>query len=201
MALGRRRPLIGIAGLIGAGKDTLAARLTSRWGFERVGFAVALKAEVRRNFRRTLLAIWNQTEAAYPEQDLGAATEDRIIDLLIDTKPPIVRELLQEYGTEVRRHDHLDYWVEAWERSLIPGTRVVAPDCRFENEANRIRALGGYLWLVQRPDRPMGTHASETGTAKWPTSAFDHVFVNGGTIAELHDGLDRWVQRTLQEWT
>ena len=35
-----------------------------------------------------------------------------------------------------------------------PQGKFVIPDVRFENEANMLRSIGGYLWRVKRGDDP-----------------------------------------------
>lgn len=61
------------------------------------------------------------------------------------------RQLMQTLGTEWGRACiHPEVWLEAWRRTLPPGP-VVVDDVRFLNEAQAIKALGGRLWLVERP--------------------------------------------------
>lgn len=194
-------PIIGIAGLIGAGKDTAAARLIERWGFRRLGFADALKDEVRQRFRRTLLAYWRLTETDVPP---APEAEQGVIDQLIATKPLVVRELLQEYGTEVRRADESEYWVDRWlDRARgFEGRRLVVPDMRFANEAMMVRSKPwGYCWKVVRPGVTTSTaHASEQGVAGWPDSTFDAVFTNSWGVDSLHASVDDWVRQHVQSW-
>jgi hypothetical protein len=195
-----RFPLVGIAGLARAGKDAAAARLVGRWGFVRIGFADALKAEVRTKFRRTILAHWAATLPPHMPSDTAA--EDRLIDALLQTKPPVIRALLQEHGTEVRRADDPDYWVQAWLRLYNENTRrrVVVPDVRFANEAAMIRRWGA-TWKVMRPGcAGAGAHDSEIGAARWPDSAFDLVLDNKGTLDDLHAAVDTWAARAAPAW-
>ena len=82
-------------------------------------------------------------------------------------KPPLVRLLMQEYGTDVRRADDVDYWVKKWEESLPEiSSKIVVDDVRFMNEAEKIRSLGGHLIRLER-DIPIAgdlesQHISET---------------------------------------
>lgn len=194
-------PLIGVAGVIGAGKDVIANHLIDRWGFQRLGFSFALKQEVGQRLRRTLLAYWRLTESDIPP---APEAEQGIIDLLLQTKPPVVRELLQEYGTEVRRADDADYWVHKW-CSLAAKDwtrRLVVPDVRFDNEAKIIQRWG-VLVKVVRPTTAspaQTTHASETGVALWPDSAFDAVFMNEKSIADLEARVDDFIRLRIATW-
>lgn len=94
------------------------------------------------------------------------------------------REFLQRYGTECHRDIFgQDFWVNALlpmrfishddgsrhlraVDDLFPGFDVLCvTDVRFENEAKRIRALGGEVWYIEADQRlgplPEGSHPSE----------------------------------------
>lgn len=86
------------------------------------------------------------------------------------------RVFLQRLGTEWgRQRIHPEIWVEAWRHAVAAATReqivlgcdlVVADDCRFENEAAAIRAMGGKVVRIERPGAGSASgasHASETG--------------------------------------
>ena len=119
--------VVGISGAISSGKDAIGRYLATHYGFIRLGMADALKVEVETRFPRTLAAI------AFSMPEIHT-----IHNMVWETKPPIVRELLQEMGTEVRRRDDPDYWVKAWMNSLHRFSRwerIYCPDVRFRNEA------------------------------------------------------------------
>lgn len=197
----RRWPLIGIAGVAGAGKDVVARRLVQRWGFVRIGFADALKDEVLEKFPRTMLKIWEDSAEGADVPD-DREVQKSILRSLIETKPGAIRTLLQEYGTEVRRLDDTDYWVARWldRCSQDWDRRIVTPDMRFENEFQTIKRWGLVVKVV-RPDAPgAGTHASETGVAAWPDSTFDWCAQNVGTLEDLERDVDEWVARQYQSW-
>ena len=86
------------------------------------------------------------------------------IDDLFSIKPPVMRALMQEYGTEVRRGDDTNYWVEKWKIAIGDGTKnIVTDDVRFYNELAALGDVGGVLVRVVRPDITTGgTHQSET---------------------------------------
>ena len=197
----RRWPLIGIAGLATAGKDAIARRLVERWGFARIGFADALKSEVQQNFRKTLLTAWQDSRDG-GDVPTGSMDQDRLIDLLIESKPPVVRALLQEYGTEVRRQDDPDYWVNRWADAVLenPERRIVTPDMRFQNEADMVRRWGLLVKVVRPNNTGAGMHPSELGVAVWPDSTFDWVVQNDGTLPDLWAQVDEWVGRQYEGW-
>jgi hypothetical protein len=71
---------------------------------------------------------------------------------------------------------------------LPAGQPVVCDDCRFPNEADTIRAAGGYIVRVERPGAGKGAagHSSEQ-------FAFPHdcVIDNVGSLTDLHAFVDR----------
>lgn len=198
--------LVGISGKIGSGKDVIASYLAREHGFVRVAWADALKDEVRSRLRQTVRRITITDEvtgalASIPDElrwhtdrDQDEAWWDaRLFYALWINRSPIVRSLLQEWGTDLRRADQPGYWLDAWERRVrklygdldSPGLRVVVPDTRFPDEAQRILTLGGRLIRVNRPghESPAAGHESETALDGW--TRWDAVLENAGTISDL----------------
>ena len=73
----------------------------------------------------------------------------------LKTKTPQARRLLQFIGTEAFRKNVDDlYWVQRTASAvaeLPPETQVVfIPDCRFPNEADYVRRMGGEVWRIER---------------------------------------------------
>lgn len=178
--------VIGIAGHLRAGKDTIAARLALRHGFVRIGFADALKHEVAHTLRRTLLAYAGERGMVVDVDNEHAVLRE----MLWDRRTPMTRALLQEWGTELRRDQDPDYWVKAWQRAAERFPRVVVPDVRFPNEAAAIRGLGGLLVKAVRPEYRGDGHASEQFAAAW--EEWDHVFTNDKAISDLDAAVDAW---------
>jgi hypothetical protein len=151
-----------------------------------------LKYEVRTRLRGTLLAIGKHVLP--PEATQEAWSEAARLDWLIRRKPEPVRLLLQEFGSEVRRADAPDYWVDRW-RALWRAQGfppVVVPDCRYENELGALAGLSAALLRVDRPDLPdLDPHPSEHGWRGW--TRWDRVLTNNSTVGALHASvLDAW---------
>jgi hypothetical protein len=112
-------------------------------------------------------------------------------------------KLLQWWGTEYRRAQYPDYWVDKLSES-IPGTldMVLITDVRFANEAQCIKNRGGYNVKVERldasglpyvaPDRP-ADHPSETALDFYK---FDFYI----TTPDGHKGLTCEMAITLAEY-
>jgi len=142
--------IIGICGLIGSGKGTVADILVEQ-GFKKVSFADKLKDGVATVFGWDRAMLEGDTDESrhWREQtdNFWTAETGRTIT------PRIV---LQEFGTECMRDGFYDgVWVSLLKKHMIetPGNYVV-PDVRFRNEQNMIRELDGEVWQIKRGDDP-----------------------------------------------
>lgn len=62
-------------------------------------------------------------------------------------------KLLQWWGTEYRRAQNKNYWVDQWKAAINPKADIVlTTDMRFLNEAKAIKDAGGYTVRVSRLD-------------------------------------------------
>ena len=183
-------PVIGVAGRIGAGKDVLANYLNQTRGFQVIRFSEALKREILTRLPRTLKAL----------RDLNGYVNVDLEEVVYNLKPLGVRELLQEYGTEVRRWDDSDYWTRKWTDSVLGAIKlgakgIVAPDMRFWNEAMAIKRFhGGVTVHISRPSAEGSgdsLHASETGLKDY---LFDVRFANVGTVEQFHHQIEEWMK-------
>lgn len=170
-----RQHIIALAGYAGTGKDTVADLLVMHFGFTKLAFADALRAEVREAFGIDMSILTdpvlkNMATAALamrraPLGFLGAVAlslgnegrtpSGRISDAWLDA-PRTPRQVLQLWGTEYRRRQSANYWASPVVERIKFGrrdgrTRFVITDCRFDNEADAVRALGGRIWQVKRP--------------------------------------------------
>jgi len=164
--------LLGICGLIGSGKDTVAEHLVKHHGFKRDSFAKSLKDAVSSmfNWDRKMLEGNTSESRAWREQP-DAFWSERF------GKPITPRWVLQYFGTEVMRQGMYD---AIWVDSVIgryKGENTVISDTRFINEIKTIKAHGGKIMLVKKGELPtreemqkQGAHQSEWD---WIGSDFD----------------------------
>jgi hypothetical protein len=142
-----------------SGKSTAVAYLHSLRGMTKVNFKDALVGEIVQNFPDLIPHIIEYTERR--NYDGG---NPLTVARLIAEKPPLFRTLMQNYGTEVRRRDDPDYWVNQWKESVrqVKGD-ITTDDVRFANEAKAVREMGGVVIRIVRPDQTnTDTHVSET---------------------------------------
>jgi hypothetical protein len=185
--------IIGICGLIGSGKGTVADILVDDYKFEKISFADKLKDGVATVFGwdRELLEgdtdesrEWREQTDKFWSKETGRTITPRLV--------------LQEFGTDCMRQGFFDgIWVSLIKKQLLdnPNKNYVIPDVRFDNEATMIKKVGGKVWRIRRgPDpvwfrmyqdigvEPKEVHASEW---RWANVAFDSVLDNHGTKDQL----------------
>lgn len=179
--LAARPRLVGLTGLAGSGKDTAAEALVAA-GWKRDAFADRMRVAV------LALDPWVDVDPFY-----RAAGRDRLSFLVerygwdeAKREYPEVRRLLQKFGTEAGRKIHGDdCWIDLLFRSWDNETSLVITDCRFNNEAEAVRARGGLVVRIDRPGlEPLpGGHASEAGVSP---ALVDIVVFNDGPVGKLH---------------
>lgn len=174
--------LIGLAAHApGSGKTSASKALEDAGGFVCVPFAAPMK-----HMAMTLLTYWGL--------DFRTAQHHIYVDRVSPIPGVDVtgRHLLQTLGTEWGRQClRPNFWIDCWSavarRTLEAGDSVVVDDVRFPNEAEAIRALGGQVWLINRPELHYeGNHASEGGLRD---HAFDAVLVNNSSLEDLHSAV------------
>jgi hypothetical protein len=197
--------IIGICGLIGAGKDTAADYLVNFHEFRRDSFAATLKDAVASVFGwdRDLLEGRTKTAREWREQiDPWWAARLNMPNLT-------PRLALQLWGTEVcRKGFHDEIWIASVENKIRQSKdNIVISDCRFPNEIASIRNAGGRVIRITRGQNPdwfavarrnpelmsiqhPEVHASEYS---WAATDFDFVIDNNGSIEDLYAQLKNLV--------
>jgi dephospho-CoA kinase len=189
--------IIGLAGQKGSGKDTVAAYLVKRHGFERRAFADSLKKSVEKLF-----------DISYA--DIEKFKNDDSIKVVIEhTAMPhrhisdmSFRQFLQRYGTESHREVFGDdFWLE----HCIPlsgfytGRNIVITDLRFYNEARRVQFFNGFVVRVSRGEVLDETlHRSEDINALMDAGIIDHTIYNDGSIEDLSTEVERMLSAVCE---
>jgi hypothetical protein len=138
--------LIAIAGAAQAGKDTVAGIINRHEPHAILHFADAL---------RDLAMAVDPLIAEAPFGGVMAWPQPlsyflRGHDYAWTKEHTNYRDVLVRLGAGARRCLGEDVWIKALERRL-PDCPVVIADCRYANEANWVKALGGEVWYVYRP--------------------------------------------------
>lgn len=167
----QRELLIGLAGIKGSGKSTVAAMLVEMVpNLSVVAWADALKDDV---------AAWTlcQTGILFSREEMEGL------------KGEIYGPIFQGYGALMRKYMGINHWIERWDQ--VAPSRVIVPDCRHHNEAEFIKANGGVLIYIDGPSRWEGdtrssTHESERFIPELRTKA-SYIIDNNGTLDSLRD--------------
>ena len=212
--------LIGIVGFIGSGKDTVANKFVDA-GCKHDSFANPLKDVCASTFG------W---ERALLEGDTTESREFRETPDIFWTRKTAIpnftpRLALQLLGTDVmRNHFDPDIWLNSLEYRVKKlhnqNECVVISDCRFKNELELIRRVGGTTILVQRDDKPEWYDialAANNGDAvakhimskdfanihlseyEWIGSDIDFTINNNGTLEDLYANVDIVIEQLPQK--
>lgn len=167
------RRLIGLAGYARAGKDTVADYLSCSFGFRKHAFADSMREalytlnpnidfEGHRVYLRSIIDShgWESLKSASLEY----------------------RPLMQRLGTEVGRQMFGEnVWVDRVMQNLS-GLDVIS-DVRFPNEAEAIKAAGGEVWCIIRPE--VGAHNDHSSETSLDGYDFDVELINDSTPSNL----------------
>lgn len=179
--------VIALVGKMGAGKDTVAAYLADRYGYDHEKLAAPLK--------RSVQALFGWTDAHVEDH----ALKDRV-DAFWGVSP---RTVMQKFGTEI-----VQYEFDA--RGVVPGVGrrffvksllhrirdkelVVVSDVRFEHEASALREHcdGCLVVRIHRPplrQQEQGReHVSETES---DDIRCDVQLLNDADVEHLHRSVD-----------
>lgn len=204
--------ILGLAGEPGCGKNTIADYLTERYGFVQFAFSDALYREVAEAYgleNEDLLRDRGTKDMPLDRLCLAECSNEGFRTIALDQRidgycltsvtPLSPRQVLQWWGTEYRRAQDENYWIQK-AKNLIVGLRALAPypehkmqffvetGTRFENERAFIHSYGGNVWHVRRDGlaRPNG-HASNTPL---PVLEGEREIWNNDSIERLHLGVD-----------
>lgn len=142
--------IIGLTGFKGSGKSTVAKYLQENYGFTRVNFKDALIREMKLHMPNIL----KELSEFYSMN----------VDDLFDAKPPMMRALMLDFGTELRRKENENHWIDQYvaKAQTIKGN-IVTDDVRFNNEYKTIKDHDHLMIRVKRDDITSGgDHQSET---------------------------------------
>ncbi|MBX5010921.1 deoxynucleotide monophosphate kinase [Rhizobium lentis] len=171
-------PVVAFTGLAGSGKSTATKYLVDRLGYTLVKFAGPLKDMMR--------------AIGLGEDDIEGSDKELSNSLLCDKSP---RHAMQTLGTEWgRKCIGEDFWIRLWRRQVeevfAEAGNVVVDDCRFPNEAQAIRRLGGDIYKIEGRGGIAGNHASERGCGDQ-----DLVIANDGEVALLYKRVEEALRR------
>lgn len=173
--------IIGLCGLAGSGKSTVAMELMGRHGFWIAPFARVLKA---------------MSGVVLTSREMSGDLKETPLAKLGGRTP---RQFMQLLGTEFGRANFgEDFWVDIWRQKIKDEsnshgqTLFVVDDVRFANESQAIRDMGGTVIKLVRDGAGSATgagHASEALDFR-----VDLTLHNNGSAEQLADDI-AWIVR------
>jgi hypothetical protein len=167
--------IIGLTGKKQSGKDTTYKIIKGAYdnqGFHtpviRIGFADKVKEATANllGLDLELIEKYKQLEDI-PQLYIEGNGEDSPGNHIAISHPLnlSVRNILQRMGTEVGRNMFgQDFWLQQALSPNIDHSKkvIVVTDVRFDNEAEWIKNLGGYIWRIERESNNLeDSHSSE----------------------------------------
>jgi hypothetical protein len=172
--------IIGLTGKAGAGKDTVADRLVSNYGFVKYSLAGPLKAMLK------VIGVdcENRETKELPHPVFGVSP--RVMAQALGTE--WMRKCVAENGWIRLAANFIRVTKELNNLEDVPTVKgIVFSDVRFPNEAEFIRTHGT-LVHVWRPDvAPVAAHESENGI---PFQDCDRALMNDKTVETAFRRLD-----------
>ena len=199
--------IVGLVGFISSGKGTVGNILVDEFGYKQESWANSLKDAIATIFgwdRELLEGVTNESRVWREQEDEWWSER-----LKIKITP---RWVLQYIGTDVLRNNfHNEIWVSSLENRVRNSDRdIVITDCRFFNEVDAIRNIGGTVIRVRRGSEPHWWHLGESANLantiikknaikelaklkvhaseySWIGADFDVVIENDGTLDDLKE--------------
>ena len=199
--------LVGLTGLAGSGKDTVANIMATHFGYRKFAFADPLYLEIADAFEVEVIDLNRRDckETDVPYLSLSRCRDKNFVNSIL----MLLCEKTQRDGADFDYHKELsawrsprwtlrmwgteyqnnDYWIGKLSAQIVSlhrqgEFRFVVTDVRFWDEAKKIRDFGGSIWMVERANSigVKGAHASEvTGDEFAP----EHVIPNNSSIRQL----------------
>lgn len=177
--------LIGLLGYKQSGKSTAANYLVEAHDFVEYSWAWPLKEVIGRHLfhldDEILYGDSPKREEVIPKWGMSG------------------RKILQVVGTDLFRNNFdPDFWVKCGEDQILGQTRlgrsVVVSDCRFPNEVDKIKQLGGTtIRIIKLGQTNEDLHESETALDDYVA---DHTIVAPmGGIKTIHHHLQNLVEK------
>ena len=198
--------IIGITGLMGSGKDTVAQMimgLAPQYNWENKKFAGKLKEiaslltglpiehfESQELKNLPLPSMWDIPESTKEEYgfirpDGGGYGFMGLRTVVVPSRPMTKREFMQKLGTDACRDGlHVNTWVNSLWADYTDACNWLVTDMRFENEMKSVKDNGGLTLRISNPNCVAGTHTSETALLD---AEMDYTIVNDGTLAGLQE--------------
>lgn len=202
--------ILALSGKARSGKDSFANVLVKKHGFTRIALADSLKNLCARVFYMDPSEFEDEKKdqriqrvhldfhdidairtIVQNEWNFEITEEDReYLEEYHGTGYDTPRDILRGVGMMLRDHVDQDIWIKlVLEKIKEVGAKVVITDCRFPNERDIFKNMGGTLIKIKRNDNG---ETSEHEFNLGPDSEYDVVFDNSSTLEKYQSEIDMW---------
>ena len=180
--------IIAICGHKFSGKSTVARLLGNATGYEVVSFADKLKDIT------CVLSGCTREDLENYEFKENELVPYYLQPYCLNTEKPTFRAFLQHFGSEVMRGVNDNIWIDCTLSNCEKD--AIISDCRFPNEAKAVKARGGIVIKVVRPDvKAEDNHQSETlideidaDYTLWNDTTLENLVLNVDSLVRLLRG-------------
>lgn len=210
--------IIGLHGLPGTGKDTVADYLRRTHGFYRMAYADPVKDELAAAFlcRRDLFEQRALKLEGSTSLCLARCTNERFVDWYLSTAagqmelsvlgagvyplPRSPRWMMQTWGTDYRRAQNPLYWLQRLEEKVVAlpvDARIVVTDVRYDNEAALLVLLDddAEMWELVRPNNPHHVKTDKHSSNTRLSLPIQRTILNSGTVNQLQRKAEKIISR------
>jgi hypothetical protein len=138
--------LIGLVGLKGSGKDTMADIFVQNHGFVKRSYADPLKEACKALFTLDDAQLWGELKEVKDERWDGCTPRQILQFVGSDLLRDQLHEIMPTIGKTIHVHN-MKLWLD---ENLPKHQRVIIPDCRFKNEIDLIKSMGGTIIKINR---------------------------------------------------
>jgi hypothetical protein len=193
--------IIALTGKKGCGKSVASDHISKLYNSHKLSFSTPLKKAISEIFN-------------FRNNECFDSDKKELVDSRWGVSP---RELMQKIGTDIFRDRMKEVcpnmimpydtiWISnmyfnireienIYKYSIYKYNTYIIDDCRFEDEYNFIKNLGGYVVRINKTDRIYSKnddHSSEKGCS------FDFEIDNNGTIEELKIRIDNLIRNNIK---
>lgn len=177
--------LIAICGHKFSGKSTVARLLHYATGYEVVSFADKLK-----DITCVLSGCTREDLEDYEFKETQCVPP-YLVPYCLNAEKPTFRAFLQYFGSEIMRGVNDNIWIDCTLSNCDKD--CIVSDCRFPNEAKAVKARGGIVIKVVRPDaKASDSHQSETKIDEiepdytiWNDTTLENLVLNVDSLVRL----------------
>jgi hypothetical protein len=179
------KKIIGMLGNAGHGKDT-AVKVLCDLGFGRFSFADPVREMALALDPFVDFAMTGQVKTGCAFKFIRLSEVVKELGWEKAKKDHDVRQILQRLGTDCCR-DIIDtnVWIDLLFRRSAYCDAIAISDVRFPNEADAVKARGGLIWRIFRPEYDSGVPADHPSEAQVDLIAYDRLITNDGTLQDL----------------